>query len=131
MAERAVRPISVVVDPPSLGGCPHLVEAEKPVLVEAFVAKLPVEAFDEGVFDGTPWSDEEKPHAAAVRPLVERSAGKLRTVVDHNCFGKAAHLGELVEVPHLPGARDRDRAVDDDAFAAKVVHDVEQAKCTP
>jgi hypothetical protein len=48
-----VRPVSVVVDPPSLDRRADFVEAQKPVLVEALVAKLSVEALDVSILDGT------------------------------------------------------------------------------
>ena len=52
------------------------------MLVEAFIAKLPVEAFDIRVLDRLTRSDEAQRDAARVGPRIERAAGKLRPVVD-------------------------------------------------
>jgi hypothetical protein len=49
VAERAVWPHRVVVDAPSLDDLLRLGDAQKPVLIQAVVAKLAVEAFDVGV----------------------------------------------------------------------------------
>ena len=44
--QRAVRPYRVVVHPPGLDHLSRISEIYEPVLVQAFIAELPVEAFD-------------------------------------------------------------------------------------
>ncbi len=48
-----------------------MAQAGEPVLVEALVAKLAVEALDEAVLDRLARPDEDQRHAAVVGPLVE------------------------------------------------------------
>jgi hypothetical protein len=45
----AVRALRVVLDPPGLDRGPRLLQRREPVLVEALVPELPVEALGEGV----------------------------------------------------------------------------------
>ena len=55
----AVRPYLVVVDPPARNLNTRLRQAPEPVLVQAFVAKLAVEALDVGILRGLAWLVED------------------------------------------------------------------------
>jgi hypothetical protein len=54
----------VVVDPPRFDQRLRFGDAGKPMFVETFVAKLAIEAFDEGILDGLAWSNEAEPYTA-------------------------------------------------------------------
>src|SRR5262249_10812011 len=82
-------------------------KAQKPVLVEALVAELAVEALDVGVLVGLAWLDELELHAVAVSPLIERSAGELRTLIGPDRprqSPKVPHLGEDARHIHARNA---------------------------
>jgi chromate transporter len=49
-----VRALAVVFDPPSLNSLSGVREAQEPVLVEAFIPELAVEAFDVRIVMGLP-----------------------------------------------------------------------------
>ncbi len=90
----------VVVDPPRLDLCARIVEIEKPVLVEALVAELAVERFDEGIFStGLPGSDEMELDAVLVRPRIEHAAREFGSVVDDELFREWPRRGDPIEDP--------------------------------
>jgi hypothetical protein len=79
--EGAGRPIQIVVHPPVFDGPLRVGQAEEPVLVEALVAQLAIEALDETVLLGLTGIDELQLDAGLVSPLVERPARQLRAPV--------------------------------------------------
>ena len=74
IAERRMGPAVVVIEPPGPQWSGGVGEIEEPVLVEAFIAESPVEAFDEGVLGRLAEVDEVEPDAVAPGPLVEHLA---------------------------------------------------------
>ena len=98
-ANAAVRPNLVVVPTPcgNLGAC--LAHALEPVLIEALVAELAVEALDVAVLHGPSWLDQEMPHAMGLRPADEGPAGELRTVVGSDGCRVAPEDRCLVQQP--------------------------------
>ena len=92
-------PLCVVVDPPGLDDLAGILEIEEPVFVEAFIAELAVEAFDESVLGRLAGFDEVKAHAVAPGPFVERLANHLRAVVQDDLQGQPTGLGEPLEHP--------------------------------
>ena len=82
--ERAVRPHGVVIDTPRFDRSLGARQADKPVLVQTLVAKLPVEALDVRVLDRLARSNETQLDAARIRPHIERPSRKLGPVVDDN-----------------------------------------------
>ena len=89
--ERAVGSRPIVVLSPRLNDPSGIGEAEEPVLVQALVSESPVEALDHRVLDGLAWLDEVEVYLLGVGPLIERAAGQLRPVVEHQ-FGRHAAL---------------------------------------
>jgi hypothetical protein len=77
-----VRPLLVVVLVPRLDNGPGLGHRGEPVLVEALVPQLAVEALDEGVLHRLARLDEVQPHPSLVGPGIQRLPGKLWAVVD-------------------------------------------------
>ena len=119
-------PAAVVVEPPSLDDLAGIGEIEEPVLVEAFVAEPPVEAFDEGVLGRLAEVDEVEADAVAPGPLVEHLADHLRPVVQDDLLGQPAGLGQALQDPHDTGTRQRGVDLDRRAFAREVVDDVQR-----
>ena len=64
-----MRPKLVLVLAPVLDHFARLVQGEKPVLVQALVAKLAVEALHEGVLSRLPGLDEAELDAVPRRPM--------------------------------------------------------------
>src|ERR1017187_9898763 len=95
----AVRPDLVVVLAPFRQGDTRLVQVLEPVLVEAFVAKLAVEAFDVAVLHGPARLDQQVPDVVGLRPANEDPTGELRPVVGTHGHGIATKDGGLVQQP--------------------------------
>src|SRR5687768_10391072 len=80
LVERRVGSDGVVVHAPRLDRGGRIGEADRPVLVQALVAKLAVETLDIGVLDRLAGTNEAQIDLAGVGPRVERPPGKLRPV---------------------------------------------------
>src|SRR4029450_8688589 len=129
--QRAMRTQGVVIDAPRFDQRAGFGDARKPVLVQAFVAKLPVEAFNKGVLDRLARSDEAQLHAADVGPGVEGAAAEFRAVVHHQNLGQPDRFGETLEDADDAQARQRSIDFDGDTFAREVVDDVQGAETAP
>ncbi len=82
----AVWPDFVVVLPPGSDGSPGLLQRLEPLLVQALVPELAVEALDVAVRHRATRLDQDVPDAVRVGPAHERATGELRTVVGpHGC----------------------------------------------
>ena len=79
-----MRSFGVVFDPPGLDDPTGLRQRHEPVLVEALVAKLSVEAFDVSILNRLAGTDKTQTDALLVRLSVEHLAFELRTVVDRD-----------------------------------------------
>src|SRR5436190_11218722 len=84
-AKARMRPVMVVIDPPSLDDLSGGVQAAEQVLVEAFVAEATVEALHEAILHRLAWSDVVPHHGVILLPLQDRSGSQLGAVVadDH------------------------------------------------
>src|SRR5574343_752988 len=80
-ANRAVGSYFVVVLTPDGDDLAGLSQGFEPVLVEAFIPELAVEAFDVSVLRGLAWLDQDVLNASRLHPCHEGSACELRTVV--------------------------------------------------
>jgi IstB-like ATP binding protein len=69
-------------------------QTDEPILFQALVTELPVEAFDVGVLHRFARLDEIEHYAVAMRPLLQHFAAKLRAVVADNRrrIAAAAHI---------------------------------------
>src|SRR5450830_835928 len=76
-----VRPDLVVVLPPGGDGRPGLHQRLEPLLVEALVPELAIEALDVAVLHGPPRLDQDVADTMGLGPTHERPAGELRAVV--------------------------------------------------
>ena len=59
-------------------------KAQKPVLIEAAIPELAVEALDEGILRRLAWLDESQRDLPLTRPKEHRLAGKLSTIIANN-----------------------------------------------
>lgn len=121
----------VVVNAPGFDQRAGLGDAGKPMLVEALVPKLAVEALDEGVVGGLPRPDEAQLDATGVGPRVECAAAEFGPIVHHENLRQADGLGEPIE--HADDAQTGQRPIDfdRDTFLREVVDDVQRAKPRP
>ncbi len=76
-----MRSIAVVVSSPRFDLFLSIVEARKPVLVQALVPELSIETLDKRVLYGLSQPDERKLHFAFVRPPIKRRSRELGTIV--------------------------------------------------
>ena len=74
----------VVVDPPLRDFVSCIRQAQEPVLVEAAVPELAVEAFDERILRRLVRLDKGQGHLPLMRPEEHRLASQLRPVIADN-----------------------------------------------
>lgn len=74
-------PDVVVMRSPASNRCTGAVEVGKPVQIQAELAELAVEAFNESVLSGLPGLDEVELGADSLRPEEHHLAGQLGAVV--------------------------------------------------
>jgi hypothetical protein len=120
-ADGAVRPHLVLVAAPARDLLPGLVQRLEPLLVQALVSELAVEALDVGVLRGLAGVVDQVLDAAAVGPGHEGAAGELRPLVGTDGPWVASELSHRVEHPcHVLAAH---AVVDGDvhALAAEVI----------
>lgn len=85
-----MRPDLVVVPSPELDLLLCVSQIDKPIRLEAFAAKLAVEALDVPVLGRLAGSDEVQLHAPLEGPSIKSLRDELRSVVDANAFGVTA-----------------------------------------
>jgi len=123
-----VRPFFVEVFSPCFDDDLSFNQRSEAILVEAFVSKLAVEAFDERVVVGLARPNKVELDACAVRPRVHDIPCELRAVVAPNRANLASQLGQSLE--HLRNACCSDAEVDFDrqALVGEVVDDRKHLK---
>jgi hypothetical protein len=92
-----MRTCAVVIDAPPFDLFAGLAQRIKRVLVQAFVSKLAVKAFDVGILGGFPWCDVVQAHMPIASPDQHGQAREFRAVVHDQGFGIAAMLGNHLE----------------------------------
>jgi len=123
-----VRPTTVVVFTP-VGQLPLCVEERNEVMfVKAFVAKPPVEAFDERVLRRLAGLNEMQSHAAIVSPSKHGEAPHLRAVVEYDSFRVSAAQGDVVEDARHALAGEREVDFECKIFTRAIVADPENTK---
>ena len=80
-AQAAVRPDFVVVCAPLSDAFSGLWQGLKPLLVQALVTKLAIEALDVAVLHGPSWLNQDVAHAMRRCPSHESATGELRAIV--------------------------------------------------
>lgn len=92
-----MRPCAVVVVTPTFDLFAGLAERIERVLVQAFVSKLAVEAFDVGILGGFAWCDVVQAYMPITSPDQHGQTSELRAIVHDECFGIATILSDHVE----------------------------------
>lgn len=118
----------VVVGSPLRDFVSCICQAQEPVLFEAAVPELAVEALDERVLRRLARLDEGQRHLPLTRPEEHRLAGQLRPVIADNRGRQRALLRDLVQEPGQPMSRDRRVHQLANTLAAEIVHDVQHTK---
>ena len=127
----AVRSDLVVVAAPLGEDVAGLSQRREPVLVEALVPELAVEALDVAVLHGSARLDQQVLDAVLLRPCDEGPAGELRTVVGAHRPRVAAEPRSLIQHAHDVGAADAMVDRDVDALVGKVVGDRQALQAAP
>jgi hypothetical protein len=97
VADRTVWPHLVVITAPCRNDGFGMIERREPLLVEALVAELAVEAFDVRVLRRLARLGKREGDAVRVRPLVERPPGELGTLVGTDRGWIAAESTDRIE----------------------------------
>src|ERR1035438_3687422 len=84
VAQGAVWAHLVVINSPVFDGFPCVVQSEKPVLIQTFLTKFPMEAFDVSVLHRSSRRDEVQCDLIRASPLVQSLGGKFGAMFDHN-----------------------------------------------
>ena len=94
--------VAVVASRPRGGCAPDVGEAPEPVLVQAAVPELAVEALHEGVLGGLAGLDEVQDRAGPFAPKAHRLAGQFGAVVADDGLGRRRGLAQLVQEERQP-----------------------------
>ena len=76
----------------------NVVHCAKQSFIEAFISQLAIEVFDKAVLLGCPRCDVMPVDAYILNPFDDRHAGKLSTVVRHDCFWHATFSNHPVQL---------------------------------
>jgi hypothetical protein len=106
---------------------PGIAQAQEPVPVEAFVAQPSLKALHEGVLHRLARFDEAQPDAPLVRPLIDRLARQLRTIVQDDLVGATTLGHQPLQHPHHPPAWQGGIDLDRQCFPREDIHDGEKA----
>jgi hypothetical protein len=87
----------VVVAPPEIQFPPRIGQVEEHLHVQALVAQLAIEAFDEAVLHRSSWPDEVQVHTVSISPVVQRLRRELGAVVHGDRLRRTALHQRLVQ----------------------------------
>src|SRR5574343_1130021 len=122
-ANRAVGSYFVVVLTPDGDDLAGLSQGFEPVLVEAFIPELAVEAFDVSVLRGLAWLDQDVLNASRLHPCHEGPACELWAVVGSDGLWVAPESCGLIQDAGDVCARHGQVRSDVDAFMGEVIGD--------
>lgn len=131
VAERGMRPRSVVVDDPGRGQLVGVGEVPEQGLVQDLVAHPAVEALDEAVLHGLVRRDVVPFDPVLGAPLQDRVRGELCPVVRNDHPGPVATFNQRGQFPRHAAARDRRVRDGCETFLGDVIDDVQQPEPPP
>ena len=102
-----MRAVVIVVVAPCRNQMAGMAQCGKQVFVEAFVPQAAVAALHEAVLHRLAWCNVMPFHLAILLPFQDGVRRQLGAVVGYHHAGKATHLGDPVQLPRYPDARDR------------------------
>ena len=82
----------VVVLSPLINFIASFVQTSKPMLIQAFVPELAVQAFNKGVLCRLAWLDKSKRDAGFLAPEEHSFAGELSSIVANDLLGLPSFL---------------------------------------
>lgn len=123
-----MRALCIVVDPPFLDDFLGFTDACEPVLVQAFLAISPVEAFDLGVLGRFAGVDEIKLDAVIISPSIHRVPAQFRSIINDQEIRVSLFKGHAFQHIDHPFSRQRQIHLDGWAFVRAVVFQVGRAK---
>src|SRR5690606_8073008 len=85
-------PLSIVVLPPLLDELPGMAHRHEPMLVQAFISELAVEALDITILLRFAGLNEAQLQPHSVSPFIQRLADEFRAVINRDAFGQATAL---------------------------------------
>jgi len=93
-----MRPCFVIILSPILNDRSRLFQRYEPVLIQAFITELAVEAFYHRVLGRLAGLDKRQLHARPLRPYRHRLARAFRTVVQNDLLRITEDFSKFVEV---------------------------------
>src|SRR5206468_7531651 len=131
ITERRMRTALVVVLAPRLDRLARFGQTAEPVFIEALVTQTPIEALHVSVLHRSSGLDIVPPDSLFVRPLVQRPAGELRSVVGADLSGQPTLHPQIVQYSRNPPTTQRGVHFDRQGFAREVVYDVQGSEPSP
>lgn len=80
---------------PLLDDDPGFLQAVEDFAIQQFIAQLAVEAFTIAIFPRTSWFDVEGPGPNVSKPVAQDFCSHLRSIVESQVFGNAAHQHDV------------------------------------
>ena len=117
------RSFLVVLTDPCTDYHPSVVEADEPMLVQAFVAQPTIEGFDVRVLVGLARFDQAQANAVTMRPGQHGPAGELLAIVGSDDRWPAAERADLVQQAHQVVTANRMLRNHGDCLVCGVVND--------
>ncbi len=117
--------------PPGLDHLPCVSKIHEPVLVQAFIPELPVEAFDQCVLRRLAALDEVQRHLILIRPLIHDPAGELCPVIHLDRYRCSASFPQRLQYPHHTQAGQRRVRLDSQGLSRVAIHQVQRSESPP
>ena len=111
----------VVCSSPKSNDLSGLLQRFRPVLIQTFIAKCPVKAFNVGILSRAAGLDQDVLDTVLLRPGHEGPASEFRPVVGSHLFGVAAKRSRPVQQPGDVGPAHAKVHRDVHALAAEVI----------
>ena len=118
----------IVILPPCLDEMTGMGERQEPVLVEAFIAELAVEAFGVAVLCWLARSDVVPFDMVMMCPLQDSPAGEFRAVIADDAMGLAVPGDKPVKLPYHSGSADGGVYGQQQAFTGTLIHDAQDTE---
>ncbi len=106
-------------------------EIYEPVLVQAFIPELPVEAFDECILCGLATLDEVQRYLVLIGPLIYDAAGELGSIVYLDRSRCSTSLPQRLQYPHHAQTRQRGVRFDPQCLSRVAVHQIQRSEFPP
>jgi len=98
----AVRPLLIIFLPSDSDHELRSLERHKPVLIEAFIAKLAIETLDKRVLRGFPWLNEVEVDAMLSCPRIQGRPGEFGPIIQDQSLWQWARQKHPIENPAHP-----------------------------